>query len=227
MANLIEKELQSFSEPKEVDYYCVECFFPDASYINRRLCDVFYCTLNRCIFLCRRWYFSVPTVYLSVTSRRLGIHTEIKWRSAFSWSCKSWKLEELVMSTLLLIRFVLILNPWTQLFWRLELNGDFIFKSRLVLLLSVVYPLFFCFHTFLLDEFPESSGSCTVAETIYGRSSCWAWPERCKESFSCSSEVRYYWSYTLVDINIIDGSLWVFQYVTHYSTVESCEYTWE
>ena len=33
MADLIEKELQSFSEPKEVDYYCVECF-QLASYIN-------------------------------------------------------------------------------------------------------------------------------------------------------------------------------------------------
>ena len=142
MADLIEKELQSFSEPKEVDYYCVECF-QLASYINWRLPDVFYCSLNHGFFLCRQWYFSVPTVYLSVTLRMLGIHTEIKWRSAFSWSFKSWKLEELVMSTLLLIRFLLIMNPLNLTFlaswvkWRFH-----------ILMLACI--LAFCYHTFFV-----------------------------------------------------------------------------
>ena len=45
MANLIQKELQSFSEPKEVGYSCVKCFQHD-SYVNWRLCDVFYCSLK-------------------------------------------------------------------------------------------------------------------------------------------------------------------------------------
>ena len=139
-------------------------------------------------------------MYLSVTLRMLGIHTETKWRSASSWSCKSWKLEELVMSTLLLIRFVL--NPFNLLFLHPELNGDFIFNCWVVFLLSMVYFLFFWYHTFLLDEFSESSGSCTVAETIYRWSSRWAWPKRCEESFSCSSEVHYYYrSFMLVDFN--------------------------
>lgn len=66
------------------------------------------------------------------------------------------------MSTLLPIRFVL--KSFNLLFWHLELNGCLLNG------LSYCFPWFtvyFSYLTLMLDEFPESSRSCTVAETIY------------------------------------------------------------
>jgi hypothetical protein len=96
----------------------------------------------------RRWYFSVPMVFLSVTLRMLGIHTEIKWRNASSWSCRNWRLEELVTSTLLLIRFVY--NSFNLLFYHLFIWSELeIYRSiNLWLVFLLLFSYFFLYLTF-------------------------------------------------------------------------------